>query len=257
VCTLTFAWRAFEDAPLVVAANRDELLDRASEPPGVLDGDPAVLAPRDAVAGGTWIGHNERGVFAGLTNRWTQVDGGGERSRGQLVRDVLRTERAEAAREIVESAVETETYDGFNLVVADGSGGAAADEPAAFLFEWDGDLRVRRLDPGVHVLVNVGLDGEYVEPERDPEVGPVQAHNAERLREDLAPDRFDGAVAWRDRAAEILGDHDYGVCVHDPERDFGTRSSSLFVFRDDGDVEVHFADGPPCETAFDRVESQL
>ncbi|MFB6251073.1 MAG: NRDE family protein [Halobellus sp.] len=257
MCTLTFAWRAFADAPLVVAANRDELLGREAEPPGVVDGDPAFLAPRDAVAGGTWIGYNERGVFAGLTNRWVQVDGGGERSRGQLVRDVLRAESADAARETVESAVEADTYDGFNLVVADGTRGGATGEPRAYLFEWDGDLRVRRLGPGVHVVVNVGLDGEYIKPERDPEVGAVQAHNAERLRGDLNPDLFDSAVAWRDRAAEVLGDHDYGVCVHKHERDFGTRSSSLFAFEADGDVEFHFADGPPCETGFDRVESQF
>ncbi|MFB6090956.1 MAG: NRDE family protein [Halobellus sp.] len=256
MCTLTFAWRAFADAPLVVAANRDELLDRASEPPIVEDGDPTFLAPRDAVSGGTWIGYNERGVFAGITNRWVTVPDGGERSRGRLVRDVLRAESAAAARETVESAVASDTYDGFNLVVADGRDDGR-DGPAAYLFEWDGDLRVRRLDPGVHVVVNVGVDGEYVEPEWNPETGPIQAHDAERILADLAPEDFETPTAWRDRAVDILRDHDYGVCVHEPDRDFGTRSSSVLLFSADGDVEFHFADGPPCETAFERVESQV
>ncbi|WP_435182721.1 NRDE family protein [Halobellus sp. EA9] len=257
MCTLTFAWRAFADAPLVVAANRDERLDRTSEPPAVAEGDPAFLAPRDAVAGGTWIGYNEPGVFAGLTNRWVRIEDGGERSRGQLVRDVLRTESADDARPVVESAVESDTYNGFNLVVADGRGRGRDGEPAAYLFEWDGDLRVRQLDPGVHVVVNVGIDGERFDLDRDPERGIEQAHNAERILGALDPTDFDGPVAWRDRAMEVLGDHEYGVCIHEPDRDFGTRSSSVLTFSADGDVGFRFADGPPCETSFERVESQV
>jgi uncharacterized protein with NRDE domain len=263
VCTLTLAWRAFEDAPVVVAANRDELLDRESEPPSVVDGDPAYVAPRDAAAGGTWIGYNERGVFAGITNRWVDVRNGGERSRGLLVRDVLRADDAETVRDAVEAAVEADTYDGFNLVVAERASETASDDvpladaPAAYLFEWDGDLRVRRLDPGVHVVVNVGLDGEFVEPEWRPERGAIQAQNARRLGAELEPASGESVAAWRDRAADALGSHEFGVCVHEPDRGFGTRSSSLITLFSDGGTDFRFANGPPCETAYQPVESQL
>jgi uncharacterized protein with NRDE domain len=71
VCTLVFAWQVFTDAPVVAAANRDELLDRPSASPDVIDESPRVLAPRDEEAGGTWIGYNEHGVFVAITNRWT------------------------------------------------------------------------------------------------------------------------------------------------------------------------------------------
>ncbi|QIB73586.1 hypothetical protein GL213_11305 [Halogeometricum borinquense] len=248
MCTLTIAWQVFEEAPVVVAANRDEAMNRPSEPPSAVAGDPAFVAPRDTEAGGTWVGYNERGVFVGVTNRWIEVEGGGERSRGQLVRDALRSESAADARETVEAALKTDTYDAFNLVVADAA--------EAYLFEWDGSLETTRLTPGVHVVVNVGADGAYFEPEDRPEVGAQQAANAQRVREALEP-RTESPEAWRDRAKSVLRDHDYGVCIHDPDGRFGTRSSSLITLWADNGADYAFAPGPPCETAYEPVESQV
>ena len=257
MCTLTLGWRAFEDAPVVVAANRDERLGRPSEPPAVVDDDPSFLAPRDAEAGGTWIGYNESGVLAAITNRWINVPGGGERSRGLLVRDVLGAESTHEARAVVDDAIAADTYDGFNLVVAERGGPSTPGDPTALYFEWDGDLRVRRLDPGIHIVVNVGIDGEYFEPDRDPDRGAEQAGNATRLRNALTPDSGELVAAWRSRAADALGDHDYGVCIHEPDRGFGTRSSSLFTLYADGTGDIRYTDGPPCETAFRRIEGQV
>jgi uncharacterized protein with NRDE domain len=247
VCTLTLAWQAFADAPIVVAANRDEALDRPSEPPRRRTGSPGAIAPLDVEAGGTWIGVNDAGVFVGITNRWVTVDGGGERSRGLLVRDALGASSAEDATRIVERAVRKHRYDGFNLVLAD--------DTAAMLVEWDGNVRVRPLSPGVHVGVNVGFDGEFFEPEHRPELGPEQGHNAARIREVLRPEPGEAADAWLDRAAAVLADHDYGVCVHreGPDGGYGTRSSSLVTVYTGGDVDYQFAPGPPCETAYHRV----
>ena len=257
MCTLTLGWRVFADAPVVVAANRDERLGRPSEPPAVVDDDPSFLAPRDAEAGGTLIGYNEHGVLAAITNRWVDLPGGGERSRGLLVRDVLGAASTHEARAIVDDAVASDTYDGFNLVVAERGGPSTPGDPTALYFEWDGDLRVRRLDPGIHVVVNVGIDGEYFEPDRDPDRGAEQAGNATRLRDALIPDSGESVSRWRSRAADALGNHDYGVCVHEPDRGFGTRSSSLFTLFADGTGDVKFADGSPCQTAFRRVEGQV
>src|SRR5574337_489540 len=68
MCLILVAWRAHPDFPLVVAANRDEFFARPttraawwSEPPG-------LFAGRDLQAGGTWLGVNREGAFAGLTN---------------------------------------------------------------------------------------------------------------------------------------------------------------------------------------------
>ncbi|MEZ3144768.1 NRDE family protein [Halobaculum sp. MBLA0143] len=238
MCTLTLAWRVFDGAPVVAAANRDEVRDRPSEPPAEIQ--PGVFAPRDAEAGGTWIGATDDGLFVGLTNRW--VDGlTADRSRGLLVRDCLDADSAEAAARAVERAVRETGYDGFNLLVAD--------ETAAILLEWDGHLSVQTLDPGVHVLGNVGLDGAFYEPPERPGAGAERGEAVWRLRDHLRPEPGEDAAAWRDRAATALANHEFGACVH--ADGYGTVSASLVTVGDG--VTYDFADGPPCETAFERV----
>lgn len=249
MCTLVLAWQVFPDRPVAVAANRDESLERESNPPGLLSEHPKILAPSDAEAGGTWIGYNEHGLFAAVTNRWTDRELAGERSRGLLVRDALEAESAEAAARHVERAVEADEYEGFNLVVADGR--------ASILLEWDGQLRVRNLDPGVHVVMNTGAIGDVDIPESWPERGERQAANGRKVREALQPEPGERSDEWLDRAADVLGDHEYGVCVHHEEFGFGTRSSSLVSIDAEGTGKYAFADGPPCRTAFEPVERRI
>ncbi|GAB3663562.1 NRDE family protein [Halopiger thermotolerans] len=246
MCTLTLAWQVFDDAPVAVAANRDEAVDRDSRPPGIYQEDPLIVAPQDAEAGGTWIGYNEFGVFAGITNRWTDADLAGERSRGLLVADVLEARSAADAASIVEDATVVDEYAGFNLVTAD------ADD--AFCLQWDGDLVRTDFEPGVHVVVNVAVDDEVDIPSFRTEAARAQAENARSVRRELSVVDGDESVSeWLERAGSVLGDHDYGVCIHGDG--FGTRSSSLIALPvgDDG-TRYAFADGPPCRTAYEAVD---
>jgi uncharacterized protein with NRDE domain len=247
VCTRALPWQAFEDAPVVVAANRDERLNRESEPPAVRDWETPTVAPQDAEAGGTWLGYNEHGVLVAITNRWLDEELTAGRSRGLLVRDALRHESAEDAARYVERELEAHSYDGFNLL--------AVDDAAAVLVEWVGSPRVRTLDPGVHVVVNVGADGAYTVPSVRPDAGREQARNADTLRTALRPEPGETGREWLDRAGAAIGDHDHGVCVHGDG--FGTRSSSLVYIPEDGQATYEFADGPPCETPFERVDAVL
>ncbi|SNZ04934.1 YD repeat-containing protein [Natronoarchaeum philippinense] len=246
MCTLTLAWQVFPETPVAVAANRDEADSRPSEPPAVIDRDPRVVAPRDADAGGTWIGYNEHGLLVAITNRWNDADLAGERSRGLLVRDALRRPTAEAAGRFVEAELRAREYEGFNLVIADAA--------AALYYEWSGSLDFRQLDPGVHVVVNVGADGQFSIPQTRPDAGERQAESAAWLREALAVEPGETATAWTGRAADALADHTYGVCVHGDG--FGTRSSSLIALGDSG-ATYRFADGPPCETDYEDVALDL
>lgn len=257
MCTLALAWHVLEDAPIAVAANRDEVVDRPAEPPGVYGENPLVIAPRDAEAGGTWIGFNEDGVFAGITNRWSADDLAGERSRGLLVADVLSAESTAEAVEYVERTTATYEYDGFYLVIAD--------EEAAVCLEWDGALARTDFDPGVHVVVNVGFDDRFRTPSIRPDAARAQAENARSVREALAvepgdsgePDgssesgrSVESSDEWLDRAGSVLGDHEYGVCVHGDG--FGTRSSSLIAIG--REPTYRFANGPPCRTSYEPLD---
>ena len=252
VCTLTIAWQVFDAAPIVVAANRDEALDRPSARPAVYATDPVVVAPRDARAGGTWIGISEHDCFVGITNRWTDATLAGDRSRGQLVADVLSRPSAAAGRSMVERAVRADEYEGFNLVLADRDG--------AFCLEWDGELHVTSFEPGVHVVVNTGFDDHVdtgVPPERR-DVAAQQAENARAVSSALTVDPEDTTggsdwVGWLERAREVLADHDYGVCIH--EDGYGTRSSSLIAAGPWGRAYA-FADGPPCRTPYRPVDAR-
>lgn len=245
MCTLTLAWQVFDDAPVAVAANRDEALEREALPPDVYREDPLVVAPRDAEAGGTWIGYNAHGVFAGITNKWTDDDLAAERSRGLLVADVLEAESAREAADILEESTAEDEYDGFYLVIAD--------ESDAYCYYWDGELSRIEFEPGVHVVVNVAVDDTVDVPSIRPDVGRQQAENALAVREALSvEDGSDESVsAWLERAGDVLGDHEYGVCIH--ENGFGTRSSSLIALGRE-DARYSFAAGPPCETSYEPID---
>ena len=54
MCTIIILHGVSPEHALIVAANRDERLDRAFSPPAVVA--PGVVAPRDDVAGGSWMG---------------------------------------------------------------------------------------------------------------------------------------------------------------------------------------------------------
>jgi YD repeat-containing protein len=241
VCTLTLAWQVFRDAPVVLAANRDERLDRPSEPPERRNWEAATVAPKDAEAEGTWLGYNEHGLLVTITNRWDGRNIDSARSRGLLVRDALAYESAEAAVRFVERELDARAYEGFHLLVADSR--------AALLVEFDGARRVRTLDPGIHVIVNVGADGEYAIPAYRENAGRQQAQNADAVRGALRPEPGEDADQWLTRAGTVLGDHEYGVCIHGDG--FGTRSSSLLRLGERARFE--YADGPPCENEYARV----
>jgi hypothetical protein len=109
MCSVVLAAHVVAGYPLVVVANRDEQLDRASSPPLAWSGDGGVVgggtiesapfvAPRDDVAGGTWLGVNRAGVFVGITNRYLGPQDATRASRGRLVADALALGSARASR---------------------------------------------------------------------------------------------------------------------------------------------------------------
>jgi len=164
MCTLIVLHRCVAGRPLVVAANRDEFFDRPAEDMALRASRTGpILSPLDLEAGGTWLGLNQRGVFAGLTNLrpGPAVTGGSDDSSSQPVADpmgpdlksrgdvVMAALEAESAANAVETLLKLEeaTYNPFQLLVADGQD--------AWLIVYRDRPRAIELEPGPHIVGNV------------------------------------------------------------------------------------------------------
>jgi len=108
------------DWPLLIAANRDEMRARPWDPPARHWPDrPDIVAGRDRLAGGSWLGLNDTGVVACVLNRHgTLGPAAGKRSRGELVLDALDyADAGDAARAF--EALDAAAYRPFNMLIAD------------------------------------------------------------------------------------------------------------------------------------------
>jgi uncharacterized protein with NRDE domain len=249
MCTLAIYFRVFADYPVVVAANRDEFLDRAALPPTSLGDRPRIIGGKDLRASGTWLGINEHGLVAGLLNRRIAENDPNDanlRSRGLLTLDALQhSSAADAAHYLARQRARD--YNAFNLLLAS--------RDAAFVaYNRGGEIEIVKLTPGLHLLTNADVDDFEC-----PRISRSYSRFAELgQREDFAQD----PVARRADLTDLLADHSTqldprtgrpnSLCMH--LGDYGTRSSSLiFMPHDSAIVEHFFAPGPPCTTAYEHA----
>lgn len=120
MCTLVILRRPVHPWPVILAANRDEMIDRPWAAPGRHWPDrPEVVAGLDRAAGGSWLGLNDHGVVAAILNRRGSLGPApGKRSRGELVLEALDHADALAAAEAL-AELNPAAYRSFNMVVAD------------------------------------------------------------------------------------------------------------------------------------------
>jgi uncharacterized protein with NRDE domain len=234
MCTLVVLHQAIPGVPLLVAANRDEYLDRRAEGPALrrTPGGVRMLAPRDARGGGTWLGLSDRGLFAAVTNLAPAEPDPSRRSRGLLVLDALEAGSAREAAERVCSAPPGD-YNPFNLFVGDGR--------EAYALSSRGAATWRTLEPGAHVVGNCATDAEPT-----PKVARLRQRARRLAGLPLAEALAGLAVLCRGhRPGDPLG----SACVH-TER-YGTRSSALLALAErEHERCFHFADGAPCESEY-------
>ena len=85
MCSIVLITQQRDMNALIVAANRDEKLDRPAGDPRIDENSPiARIRPVDEAQGGTWLGLNAMGVFAGITNRFMAPNDPTRSSRGSL-----------------------------------------------------------------------------------------------------------------------------------------------------------------------------
>jgi uncharacterized protein with NRDE domain len=193
----------------------------------------AVVAPRDARAGGTWLGLNAHGLFAAITNRPARKLDPRRRSRGHLVMDALRARSAAEAIEELEDLA-AEAYNPFNLLVAD------REQVHAITYR----EAPRRIELGSPVIVFGNAD---------PTEPPTQSLSRLETRVQLAAGASAGTVLKE--LAEICRSHDGGgdvlddACVH--ADGYGTRSSTLLQMGEtNDDTELRYTDQAPCVSEY-------
>jgi uncharacterized protein with NRDE domain len=120
MCTVVVLRRPRHEWPLILGANRDEMVERPWLPPARHWPDrPEVVAGFDKLAGGSWLGINDHGVVAGILNRFGSLGPApGQRSRGELVLEALDHADAHAAAAAL-AALDPRAYRPFNLIIAD------------------------------------------------------------------------------------------------------------------------------------------
>jgi uncharacterized protein with NRDE domain len=245
VCLLVVASRVVAGEPLIVGANRDEVLERPSTAVTVLDeGPPRLVGGRDELSGGTWLAVNELGVCAGLTNEpLGEAKDPSKRSRGELPLVLARHAVAAEAVDALLSGWRAGDYNGSWLLVGDRNSLFFVD------FTGTGDGLAVELPPGIHVLENRALG------ETSPKVDLVR-----EALDDIAPAPDGDQVA--DVFRRVLTDHrnpegevrpNAANCVH--LETFGTRSSCMVRVPSAAAVapRVWVADGPPCTTPYEDV----
>ncbi len=231
MCTLVLLHRPGHIWPICLAANRDERLARAWDPPGPFW--PEIVAGRDRAAGGTWLGINASGVVAGVLNRPGSLGPApGKRSRGELPLIALRQPTARAAAEAI-VALDAGDFRSFNLIVAD------RDEAVFVRGLGQGQAAAVALEAGLHMIT--------AHDPNDP-ASPRVARHLPRFRA-ATPPETDGWASWRAILADRSGDAPEQINVS-PRAGFGTVCSALIALKAAGEAEFLFAAGPADATAF-------
>lgn len=240
MCLIAFAIGASPRWPLVIAANRDEFLNRPTAPLARWHTETGqeVISGRDLRAGGTWLGLSPGGRVAMLTNVREPRPVAGEKSRGELV---LRWLEGDMGANQFMAQTDGAAYGGFNLVLGDFQSSAwhwlsnqSSGADGSPVQSWQS----RALKPGVYGLSNGALDTPW----------PKTRALTTALREALASDRQQDlqAALWsalQDR--QRPGDRQLpstgvplaleralsSVFVDFPEHGYGTRSSTVLVAR--------------------------
>ncbi|MBO1112983.1 NRDE family protein [Bordetella petrii] len=234
MCLAVLALHSVAGVPVLMAANRDEFHARPTQAAAAWPGRPAIYAGRDLRAGGTWMGVDERGRFAVVTNFRDPLHILADApSRGALTEDYLRgtLSPADYAAAVHQRGAR---YNGFNLIVGDAA-------TAWYVSNRDGAPRA--LPPGIYAVSNHLLDTPW------PKLARTKAAFEQVLRQAPQPDLPALYATLFDRTpADDASLPDTGIglarerLLSSPfiiSPDYGTRGSTVLALHADGRGELH------------------
>ena len=157
MCVIIFAMNESKRYPFVLAANRDEYYERRTAPAGFWDDCENVIAGRDLVAGGTWLGVHTDGKIAAITNHYTHAPNNSElRSRGELVsRYLTGNDNTKSYARILDSSVDL--YNGYGILFGNFS---------RILYRTNMEALQSEIRQGIHGLSNHFLNSSWPRVEK-------------------------------------------------------------------------------------------
>ena len=245
MCTVVILRRPKEAWPVLIGANRDEMLTRLWKPPARHWPDRVdVIAGLDELAGGTWMGLNDSGVTACILNRHGSLGPApGKRSRGELVLEALdHADANDAAGALAD--LDPAAYRPFNMVIADNRD--------AWWLAMTGTgkpIRLERIPEGLSMFTAF---------DRNDSTDPRIAKYLPQFQAAAAPSPDgDDWESWRSLLASTDVSGETRAMSFRMPSGFGTSSSSLMalpsvekVFNDKQRPIWLFAPGPPDSTDF-------
>lgn len=237
MCLLALSWQQHPDYPFMLAANRDEFLQRPTRPACFWPEQPNILGGKDLEAGGSWLLASKEGRWATLTNFRDGRDlVPGKISRGELVLQALQMPLENLPSWLEENP---QDFAGFNLLWGDSQ--------QAWYFSNRLAAAPRQLAPGLYLLSNATLDIEW----------PKTQRLRNKLEEWLATDnchprQLFATLADRTRAADAdLPNTHMSIekerllsSIFIKAEDYGTRTSTLMWQEAGGDWHLHEKNHP-------------
>jgi uncharacterized protein with NRDE domain len=237
---LAIVYHLVPEAPILVAYNREEPLDRNCPAPAIQSGKPRILASIDQHTGGTYLGMNQNGMLVGIVRRKKPNTPPNPKSRGALAREMLRCNSARQALDIALEELHTDQYGGVNYVVADPESGWVIHSAI--------ETTVSELEQGLCIVGERGLDDPRDE----------RANMARRL---LTLQTLDSPVKFLAIASKVLA-----RTPTDPNRPsmvvkrpgYGTVSSTLISLgTKPRDAIYQYSNGSPDESKFEDYSPLL
>lgn len=147
MCLINFHLHEHPTYKLIVVANRDEFYSRPTAPANFWKDHPDILAGRDLLGMGTWLGVTMQGKFAALTNfrgdrEQTTVDN--KITRGEIVKNYL-IEDVTPQNYLEKIHQNKDQYEGFNVILGD----------IDHLFYYSNvEMEIKEIPDGTHGLSN-------------------------------------------------------------------------------------------------------
>ena len=230
MCLIFLGYDVHPAYRLIVAANRDEYYDRPTKPLDFWEDVPEILAGRDMIGMGTWMGITRSGRFAAITNYRDPLSQKSDApSRGLLVSRFL-SENMSPKRYLESVRMSGHEYNGFNLLIGDRS--------ALWYYSNKGN-DILQITPGIYGLSNHLLDTPWHKVEK----------GKAALKTVFAEAEIDIAAIFH-----ILGDREYPPDDKLPDTgvgitwerilspifvasdSYGTRSSSVLLIKKTGEI---------------------